>query len=473
MEEHQMIFPGMVVLAGVSGGSDSIAMLHILASLRNQMNFKLYALHVNHGIRGSEADRDQETALETAKLLEVPCQAVKRQVPSLSEEWKTGEEETGRKVRREAFEEEIKRLSAPGEGRIALAHNQDDLAETVIHHLARGTGLRGIGSMRPCSGKLIRPVLCLNKEETISYLQEEGLRFEEDRTNAEDAYTRNRIRHYVIPCLKEMVNPQTSVHLAAAAGFCADASDYLIRTGQRLLQDCPKYGGGYLLDGHFSEADPVEKEYMILAALEKLSSTQKDLGSVHVRAVLQLAGNRTKGSHLDLPYGLFAERTPEGILLAPSGTAYSSPKKDTETGVYPETPLRISESGSICTTEYGGFCFKTRIFPFSGQNIEEKKYTKWFDYDRIKNDFHIRQKKTGDYMIVTENGVRKKLRRVMIDDKIPLRIRDTLPVVAEGEKIIWIAGFRPCAEYRISPSTETVLEISCDPPFHTDNALGG
>ena len=473
MEEHQMILPGMIVLAGVSGGSDSIAMLHILASLQKSMDFKLYALHVHHGIRGPEADRDQETALETAKLLKVPCRAVKRQVPALSEKWKTGEEETGRNVRREAFEEELKRISPSGGGRIALAHNQDDLAETVIHHLARGTGLRGIGSMRPCSGNLIRPVLCLTKEETVCYLQEEGLRFEEDRTNAEDTYTRNRIRHFVIPCMKEMVNPQASFHLASAAGFCAEASDYLMRTGQRILQDCPKRGGGYLLDSHFSEADPVEKEYMVLAALEKLSSTQKDLGSVHVKAVLQLAGSRTKGTHLDLPYGLFAERTSEGILLALSDTEKPDPEKETETERYAETLLGISGSGAVCTTEYGEFCFKTRIFPFSGQNIEEKKYTKWFDYDRIKNDFHIRQKKPGDYMIVTENGVRKKLRRVMIDDKIPLRIRDTLPIVAEGQKIIWITGFRPCAEYRISPSTETVLEISCDLPFHTDDTLGG
>ena len=464
MEENRMILPGAQVLAGVSGGSDSAAMLHILASLRKTMRFDLFALHIHHGIRGTEADRDERTAQETARVLGVPFHTVRRSVPELSEKWKTGEEETGRRVRHEAFEEEIRRLRLPGPVRIALAHNQDDLAETVLHHLARGTGLRGIGSMRPCSGNLIRPVLCLTKEETVRYLAEEGIGFEEDHTNLEDIYTRNRIRHFVIPCLKEMVNPQAVSHLAAAAGFCADAADYLMRTGQKLLRECPARCGGYLLDGHFAEADPVEQEYMILAALENLSATQKDLSSIHVKSILQLAGNRTGGTHLDLPYGLAAERTPEGVILARTENLISDQKQKKETGNIFEIRLEISEKGDVCLSEYGGFLFRTRILPYTGQNIEEKKYTKWFDYDRIKNDLHIRQRAPGDYMVVTRTGVRKKIRRIMIDDKIPMRIREKLPVVAEGDKIIWITGFRPCAEYRISENTERILEICCTAP---------
>ena len=315
MEEYDMVAPGMTVLAGVSGGSDSMTMLHMLAAFREQMGFRLYALHVHHGIRGEEADRDEKITLETAQSLGIPCRSVKRSVPDLSEKWKKGEEETGRIIRRKAFEEEILRLGIAENFRIALAHNQDDLAETVLHHLARGTGLRGIGSMKPRSGNLIRPILCLSKKETISYLQEEKIPYGEDCTNDQDQYTRNRIRHYIIPAMEKMVNTQASRHLACAALLCGEASDYLERRGRILLDRCPKTEYGYLLDRHFMNADPLEQKYMILAALETLSSAKQDLEAVHINSVLNLAGSRSIGKRIDLPYGLEAVLVSEGTRL--------------------------------------------------------------------------------------------------------------------------------------------------------------
>ena len=462
MEEYNMTDPGTSILAGVSGGSDSIAMLHILSSLRKAMGFELYAVHVHHGIRGEEADYDERITLETAKLLDVPCRSVRRSVPELAETWKKGEEETGRIVRRQVFEEEIRCLGLPQDTRIALAHNMNDVAETVLHNLARGTGLRGIGSMKPCSGRLIRPLLCLTKEETVRYLAEEGIPFADDRTNAEDHYTRNRIRHYIIPAMEEMVNPQASRHLAQAALFCGEASGYLMRRGQHLLEKCPRKENGYFLNECFMNADPVEKEYIIIAAFENLSDTKQDLQAVHVKAVMDLTPDRNEGKHVDLPYGLQADRLPGGIRIAgraPGGQ--DTEVQDTDDTVpYEAAELVIPKDGSVFRRQAGGYEFCARIFPFTGQNIEEKKYTKWFDYDKIKGGLYIRQRLPGDWMSVTETGIRKKLRRVMIDDRIPREQRDRIPVVALGQEVIWITGFRPGAMYRISSRTSRILEIS-------------
>ena len=168
IRENQMLEAGSMVVAGVSGGADSVAMLHILKSIQKEFGFSLEAVHIHHGIRGKEADRDEALVKKICEEWQIPFQSYHYPVPRLSREWKLGEEETGRIVRKQAFAEEKKKLGfsekregGMGRFRIALAHNRNDLAETMLHHLARGTGLRGLSGIHPCNGEIIRPVLCL------------------------------------------------------------------------------------------------------------------------------------------------------------------------------------------------------------------------------------------------------------------------------------------------------------------------
>ena len=215
IKQNRMIGKNDVVLAGVSGGSDSMAMLRILKELQGKLDFTLRVVHIHHGIRGKEADRDQSFVENICRKWQIPCTVYCYDVPGLSREWKLGEEETGRIVRKEAFQREAAVCGRKdSEIKIALAHNQEDLAETMLHNLCRGTGLRGLCTMRPVDGEIIRPILCLNRDKIAEYLKEKKISHIQDSTNLSDEYTRNRIRHHILPMLEQQVNGKAAAHMA-------------------------------------------------------------------------------------------------------------------------------------------------------------------------------------------------------------------------------------------------------------------
>lgn len=172
LAEQSMIASGDSVIAGVSGGGDSMTMLHILKEWKKECDFELVVVHVHHGIRGEEAERDWKLVEKTCEKWKIPCRLYRYDVPKISKEKKMGEEETGRIVRQWAFKEEERRLQGSfGKVKIALAHNKNDLAETMLHNLVRGSGLRGLSGIQPINGKIIRPLLCLERTEIDEYLK--------------------------------------------------------------------------------------------------------------------------------------------------------------------------------------------------------------------------------------------------------------------------------------------------------------
>lgn len=235
IEKNHMIQPEDTVLAGVSGGGDSMAMLDILRRFREKKDFTLQAVHIHHQIREGEADRDCVFVEEMCRKWGIPCRIYTYPVPALSKKWKVGLEEAGRMVRRDAFAQEKKRLGiSDGNMKIALAHNKNDLAETMLHNLARGTGIRGLSAMRPVDGTIIRPVLCLEKKEIVNYLKEEKIPSILDSSNLSDEYTRNRIRHHILPLIEQEINEKAVAHMAAASGFLGEADEYFRKEGHKL-----------------------------------------------------------------------------------------------------------------------------------------------------------------------------------------------------------------------------------------------
>lgn len=474
--ENEMIRPGDAVIAGVSGGGDSMAMLHILNRLRKTLDFRLTVVHVNHGIRGPEADRDQALVEEACKSAQLPFRVYAYDVPALAAHWKLGTEETGRKVRREAFETERERMLLESAGRepekalceqtgseqeqpagsapqvhIALAHNQDDLAETMLHHLARGTGIRGLCSMRPVSGAIIRPVLCLGRAEIGHYLKENAVPHALDITNLSDEYTRNRIRHHIMPLMEQEINVCAAAHMAETSRVLAEAEDYLSRQGKLLLERFQEDGGEYLLGPAFWQEEPVLRAYAIGQAFEELAGHRQDFTSLHVRQVTELADRQT-GREIALPYGLCAQKTYQGVRL---GTREASKAR-----IGPQETARqeweIPLPGTL-TCPLG--TFEAEIFSYEGQKIQEKKCTKWFDYDKIECNLCARTRRTGDFLTVNSEGGRKKLNRCMIDEKIPRELRERIPLVAAGQEVLWMVGGRMNERYKITPQTRRVLEL--------------
>ena len=453
IRENQMLEAGSMVVAGVSGGADSVAMLHILKSIQKEFGFSLEAVHIHHGIRGKEADRDEALVKKICEEWQIPFQSYHYPVPRLSREWKLGEEETGRIVRKQAFAEEKKKLGfsekregGMGRFRIALAHNRNDLAETMLHHLARGTGLRGLSGIHPCNGEIIRPVLCLERKEIVYYLEERGIPYITDSSNLSDEYTRNRIRHHILPAMELEINQKTVEHMAETARILASADEYFQKKGKELLKLCRRKEG-YFLDDIFFEEDSIIREYAVMEGFEQLAGKRKDFTSLHVEQVFSLR-EKEIGRYICFPRHLRAIRQYGGVLL-----------EKTETQEAPEYTERFFEIPVPGTLRCSFGIFETKIFPYKNQKIEEKKYTKWMDYDKIKGSPCVRTRKQGDYLVVNSAGGRKKLNRVFIDEKIPAGLRDQIPVVAAGSEILWIPGGRMNEQYKITSTTGRVLEL--------------
>ena len=221
---NQLICPGDGVVVGLSGGPDSVFLLYALHTLQARLGFTLRAVHVHHGIRGAEADRDEAFSAELCAKLTVPFQAVHVAAPEYAAQHGLSLEEAARILRYEALETARQQMGTPSAW-IAVAHHLDDQAETVLHNLVRGAGLRGLAGMENRRNHVIRPLLSIKREDILKWLEQNNIPYVTDSTNADPHYTRNRIRSTVLPELR-VINPEASAHIAHSAALLREADAY-------------------------------------------------------------------------------------------------------------------------------------------------------------------------------------------------------------------------------------------------------
>ena len=374
MEQLRMTEPGSHVVAGISGGADSVSLLRILHALRERLRIRITVVHVEHGLRGEEALADADFTESLCRKLAIPCHVEHADVKSL-----TGAgvslEEAGRKVRYAIFEQYREKLGAQY---IAVAHNADDQAETMLLNLCRGTGIKGMGAMRRISGRIIRPLLGTRRQEIEEYLRRLGQPWKTDGSNLTDEYARNRLRHKVMPALEEVHEGAVS-HLCQAAGRLQEAERYMEKQAALLLENCAVWGK----DGRELRLDTVRlqkedvllQEYVIREALSRfraggdifcprmqasaqqtwlqnshpehlvrvqnsvLGGGLKDISSVHIGQLVKLAGMPC-GKRIDLPAGLQAWKEDGRVCLAERLPADASGKR-------PDEGVRIRQQENI------------------------------------------------------------------------------------------------------------------------------
>ena len=315
MEAHDMIGEGETVCAAVSGGADSVCLLFLLAAYRRRRQFTLRAVHVEHGIRGEESLEDARFVEALCASLEIPLLVQHVQAVRYADEQRLSLEEAARNLRYQVFAGLTDRKHSV---RIALAHHREDQAETVLFNLVRGTGLQGLGGMRPVRDVYIRPLLETGREEIRAYLRSGGYTWREDPSNEDTAYTRNMIRHRILPLLTENVNLQAASHICEAAGYAADAAAYLDRQAQRFAKQHMREKDGRVI----LETDPLRKEERIIreyvlrlaVAAARGGTGLKDIGAVHIRDLDALVF-KPRGKHLDLPGYLKALRVERTLVL--------------------------------------------------------------------------------------------------------------------------------------------------------------
>jgi len=417
----------------------------VLHRLQQDLLLGLTGVHVNHGLRGAAADADEAFVKKLCEQLNIPCVIYHKDIKEIARERKRSEEEAGREVRREIFAEELRKT---GGTKIALAHHQNDNAETLLLNLARGTGLRGLGGMHPVKEPIIRPLLCVTRQEIENWLAEQGISYCQDETNSSDDYTRNWIRNRVIPVLEDGVNKKTVPHISHTMEQLREVQQYLEQQSDFFYQNCviTREAEIILKKVPYEAAPQMIRRMLLKRILETLARSGRDIGRVHLEGAETLMGLQV-GRKVQLPYQIEAIRCYEGVRFVKE-------RKTDPSIVAAELPLNQE-------VRLGNQRVRTQIKDAIAQGDEtsEKFYTKQFDYDIIKSNVSIRTREAGDYIVIDARGSRQKLKSYFINEKIPQEERDRILLVAEGNHVLWIVGYRRSMAYQVNANTKKILEI--------------
>lgn len=451
-EENSLFEPGDGVVAGLSGGADSVLLLYVLKKLQEKWGLRLCAVHVHHGIRAQEADRDMEYAQSFAEKLGVECRIYHGNVPLLAEEWHMSEEEAGRAYRYQCFEE---CCSMMGFQKIAVAHHENDQAETLLFQMLRGSSLRGMGGMLPKRGRVVRPLLGISRREIEEVLDREKIPYCTDGTNLENTYTRNILRNQVIPYLQREIQPEAAAHMAHTAKHLQEVMEYVdAQTAdayERLV--CREEQKIRMNQIEYRKLHKVIQRELIMRMIQEAAGRRKDITSVHIGIVQEIFAGGT-GRTANLPYGLRACCSYETVWIEWGKEGQKEPCTPFEQKILTDREYTISfGDGELRRV----FFEETDGEKISMEDLK-KHCTKCFDYDRMVTMPSFRYAQEGDYLWLDREGKTKKLSRLFIDEKIPVSRRKGIMVLAEGHHILWVPALERCsAYYYISAETKKIL----------------
>ncbi len=448
--EHTMIQSGDRIVVGLSGGADSVSLLLLLAELGEKLGYNksnLVAVHVHHGLRGEEADRDAEFAKALCERIGIAFVLYHTDIKAFAKENKYTVEEAGRIYRYECFAKTCEHYDC---NKIAVAHNKNDFAETVLFHIVRGSGMNGLRGILPVRDNVIRPILCLERAEVLEYLTSKNETYCEDSTNASGDYDRNRIRHAILPML-QTINEGALSHICNLTREATDYYDWAFSYTEEAYTKAVYRDGRYLgiIVDHMNRLPSLLRRNICYKALTDIAGASKDITSKHVQALLGLFEAQS-GREVMLPYGISARRSYDSVLLSVKQSDglqedLSFEREITQSGVY-----AFNNVGTLTVS----------IVPREEiSEISKNKYTKMLDYDKIKGKLFLRTPKTGDCLIIDDAGNTKKISRLFIDAKIDRDKRVDWPIVACETEVLVVVGIRESYKYRIDSQTSRVLVL--------------
>lgn len=462
-----MLQPNHTVLVAVSGGPDSVALFHILkeGSLQFGLNLQVEIVHVNHQLRGDESEREERLVRDLGADWHVPVWVKRVDVEQYQQKSGKGLQDAARDLRYQAFIEVAQQRDAAS---IALAHHADDQAETVMMRLIRGTGTNGLAGM-PATRfekkvKLIRPLLRITKKQLLQYCHEQGLPFTEDSSNRSRKYTRNRLRLDVMP-LFEQFNPKYTEAILRLTKMVQQDESYMAEQTEKLFKRCVKQSdGGYKMEQNdWLSAPPALQRRLIKLVLSYLSQEYDvEIDYDLIERLCHAASRQDRASFQ-------IQITSHISMFKQYGQLY------------------WGECGS---TASNGYCYEVHTFPFQltlvtnpdltisfteascEQYFEQRSndpaiYSAYFNIDELKLPLTVRTRRTGDRMKVLGLNGSKKVKNMLIDAKIPPRMRNQIPLITDAEgKILWIPGVRRSAHALVRPETGRLLHIKMPAFIH-------
>lgn len=463
INEFNMIAKCDRIVVGLSGGADSVCLLRVLHSIieKDRLPVELVAVHINHGIRGEEAVRDQEFSRQLCEKLNIRYVEKSFDIPKIAVSEGASEEEAGRKVRYAVFNE-----LAGNSGKIAVAHHMDDQAETVLMNLFRGSSIKGMGGMSPVRDNIIRPLLCVTRQEIEDYLRGLNQDYVTDSSNLSDDYTRNRIRNKLLPYIRENINQEVSKHVVQLSNQLRQCQEYIDKQVSGFVEAHivkSEDGSRYFIDvANFVQADPVIRSGVVVSIFNELTLSNKDIYKCHIDVVAELAHMQV-GRRVDLPYGMWAKKGYEAIEIGRGCISETKPpvchadvsRSQLESGIVIPVDGKLYADGQLRYVSSVSFEVLEKENTFDKKNV----YTKFFDYDKIKDNLVLRYKQDDDYIYVTSDGSKKKLKKEFVDKKVPGDMRDSVLLLANGSHVLWAMGVRRGENCLVCEDTKKVLKV--------------
>ena len=437
IKKYNMLHLGDNVVVALSGGADSIALFHFLYQNREKLQINLSIAHLNHGLRGKESDGDEEFVKNVAEKYNLPFHVKHEHMSTQQAPKGMGTEQWARQLRYSFLQDVAEKQCA----KIATAHTLSDNCETLLFHLARGTSVKGTAGIARVRENIIRPFIEITRTEVESYCDNNNLEYVTDSTNLTDDYTRNNIRHNVLPVLIS-INSKAETSMGRFLNNQKEIYDYFDKQARILLNDAEIESGKYDRNILRKADDLILKQ-----ALAILIDTKTDVNSTKLNLVFDLFENE-KGA---------VEIKKNEILVINDKFLYW--KELIIQTVCKEKELVIGENvlfdGCIVYAEQLN-CKKNMKFP----DISKKALKFHADYGKINADMLLRTRQTGDTFKPIGRNCSKSLKKFFIEQKTPVADRDKTPVLAQGSKIVWVAGFGFAKGYEVTSDTQDILKLS-------------
>lgn len=423
--QHQLLSGEKPVVVGISGGADSVALLHILVSL----GYKCIAAHCNFNLRGDESFRDEQFTIDFTKRLQVPLCKISFETNKYAQENRLSVEMAARELRYRWFEELLNTYDADA---VAVAHHRDDSVETLLINLTRGSGLTGLTGIKPKNGNVVRPLLCVSREDIYAYIENNGLEYVTDSSNSSDIYTRNFIRLKVIPLLEE-INPSVKASLARTANHLYDASliyNHSIEEARKVIIQNNRLSISALL----SFPAPATILYEMLkpygfsrTVCESIFTVlEKDSGKIFYSSTHRLLKDRS-----DLLID---------VLSGEDNRAYLINLEDDNV----DLPVELKPEIVVIKEDY---------------QIEKDRKFAYFDFDKLSFPLVLRHWQEGDWFVPFGMKGKKKISDYFNDKKFSLFDKEKTWLLCSGQDVIWIVGERTDNRYRIEKTTKRVLKL--------------
>jgi len=444
--KHNLLSKEDKVVIGVSGGADSLCLLHVLNTIKNEIGIEIFAVHLNHQFRGAEADADAEFVEDICRKWEIPYKIESFDVPAYAKQQGLSPEEAGREIRYKLFRDVKDVINA---NKIAVAQNSNDNVETILMRLFRGTGLEGLKGIDILRDEIIRPLLETDRISIEEYCRQNNLEPRVDKTNLQTIYSRNKIRLELIPYLKESFNPNLNESVTRLSQIIKEENDYLEQQTNHLMNSIVQIEEQRLSIkiNNLTELHEAMQKRLLRRAVEQLAETLNGYEYKHFQGIIELL-NKGTGAALELPKNIKAYISYGNLILSKKienkhkkcyyKLKYDNDNKIDELGV----TISIKLSNQI-------------------QLSMKQKHTNtiYIDAAKVKEELVLRNRQQGDMFSPIGMMGSKKLKDYFIDRKTPREKRDEIFLLADGNEIVWIIGDLISEKYKITKQTEKVIVI--------------